>query len=66
LRPPPADTGYAAARTIFNAMIDRRPAVVARCTTPADVVEAVNFGRAQDLVLAVRAAGHNVRWLRSM
>jgi hypothetical protein len=56
----PGDTGYDAARMVFNATIDRRPAVIVRCTNADDVAEAVNFGREQNLVIAVRAAGHNV------
>jgi len=54
------DAGYDDARTIWNAMIDRRPAVIARCTGTADVVEAVRFARRHDLLLSVRGGGHNV------
>jgi FAD/FMN-containing dehydrogenase len=56
----PGDEGYDAARTLFNAMIDRRPALIARCTAPGDVVKAVRFARAQGLVVSVRGGGHNV------
>src|SRR3954468_19087661 len=42
----PGDEGYEPARTLFNAMIDRRPALIARCTAPGDVVKAVRFARA--------------------
>jgi FAD/FMN-containing dehydrogenase len=52
--------GYDAARTIFNGMIDRRPAVIARCTGVADVIAAVNFARDNDLVIAVKGGGHGV------
>ncbi len=56
----PGDEGYDAARTIWNAMIDKRPALIARCTGVADVIAVVNFARANDLLLAVRAGGHGV------
>ena len=54
------DEGYDAARTIWNAMIDKRPALIARSTGVADVIAAVNFARANVLLLSVRAGGHGV------
>ncbi len=56
----PADAGYAAARQVFNAMIDKRPALIARCAGVADVIAAVNFARERDFLVAVRGGGHNV------
>ncbi|MFB3819095.1 MAG: FAD-binding oxidoreductase [Candidatus Methylomirabilales bacterium] len=56
----PSDSGYEGARRIWNAMIDKRPAVIARCATPADVARGVRFARDNGLVLAVRGGGHNI------
>ena len=55
----PADTEYDAARRCYNAMIDRRPAVIARCAVAADVATALDFARATQLEVAVRGGGHN-------
>jgi FAD/FMN-containing dehydrogenase len=54
------DEGYDTARAIFNGMIDRRPAVIARCSGVADVISAVRFARDNDLVIAVKGGGHGV------
>ena len=56
----PGNAAYDAARTVWNAMIDKRPAVIARCATTSDVVRGVNFARDNQLVLAVRGGGHNI------
>src|SRR5919198_775988 len=54
------DDGYEVARRIHNGLIDKRPALIARCLNTADVVDAVNFGREQGLEVSIRGGGHNV------
>jgi FAD/FMN-containing dehydrogenase len=54
------EDGYEEARTIWNGMIDRRPALIARCAGTADVITCVKFARANDLLVAVRGGGHGV------
>jgi FAD/FMN-containing dehydrogenase len=54
------DGGYDPARTVWNAMIDRRPALIARCQGAADVIGAVRFARTHDLLVSIRGGGHNV------
>jgi FAD/FMN-containing dehydrogenase len=54
------DDGYDAARKIYNAMIEHRPAIIARCVGAADVISAVNFARNNGLLVSVRGGGHNV------
>ena len=56
----PGDDGYDGARKVFNGMIDRRPAVIARCADANDVVAAVKLARAEDLPLSVYGGGHGV------
>src|SRR5262249_44006524 len=56
----PADAGYDQARQIWNASVNKHPRVIARCSGVADVIAAVNFGRANNLLTAVRGGGHNV------
>ena len=51
---------YDAARAVWNASVDRRPRVIARCTGAADAAAAVRFARQHDLEIAVRGGGHNV------
>ncbi len=54
------DAGYEAARRVWNGMVDRRPALIARCAGDRDVVLALNAAREQGLAVAVRGGGHNV------
>src|ERR1051325_5255270 len=55
----PDDSDYDEVRTLYNAMIDKRPALIARCADRDDVVAAVKFGREQGLDIAIRCGGHN-------
>ncbi|MCA9878446.1 MAG: FAD-binding protein, partial [Thermomicrobiales bacterium] len=55
----PGDPSYDEARAVYNAAIDRRPAVITQCLDVADVIAAVNFGREQRLPIAIRGGGHN-------
>ncbi len=55
----PADPGYDEARTVWNAMVDKRPGLIARCTGTEDVVACVNFARDHELLVSIRGGGHN-------
>lgn len=59
----PEDAAYNSARAIWNGMIDRRPALIIRCSGTADIVEAIKFAREHDLLVSVRGGGHNVAGL---
>ena len=56
----PGSLGYDDVRTIWNAMIDRRPGMIVECTGAADVIKAVDFAREHDLLVSVCGAGHNI------
>jgi FAD/FMN-containing dehydrogenase len=56
----PGESGYDEARTVHNAMIDRRPAIIARCSGAADVVDCVRFAREHDTLVSVRGGGHSI------
>src|SRR5258705_2869095 len=62
----PGDSGYDEARKLSNAMWDKRPALIARCGSVADVVAAVKHGRKEGLDTAVRCGGHNGAGLGSV
>ena len=55
----PDDPSYDEVRQVYNAMIDKKPALIARCTNAGDVIAAVNFARDNGLLVAVRGGGHN-------
>ena len=55
----PGDAGYDGARQVWNAMVDKRPALIARCSGTADVINSVNFARENNLLISVRGGGHN-------
>ena len=59
----PGDAGYDDARTVWNAMIDRRPACVVRCLGTADVIACVQFAREHRLLLCIKGGGHNIAGL---
>ena len=54
-----SDERYEEARKLYNGMIDKRPLLIARCVDVADVITAVNFGREEALLIAIRGGGHN-------
>ena len=54
-----SDPDYDEARTLYNGMIDKRPLLIAHCVDVADVIAAVNFGRDNGLLIAIRGGGHN-------
>lgn len=54
------DEGYEEVRRVHNGLVDKRPAIIARCTTTEDVTAAVAFGRESGLEISVRGGGHNV------
>ena len=56
----PSDPGYDEARRVHNGLIDKRPAIIARCRGTADVADAVKLARSLNLEIAVRGGGHNV------
>ena len=62
----PDDTEYDTSRALFNAMIDKRPALIARCKNVNDIASVIRFARDHDLPLAIRAGGHNGGGLASV
>ncbi len=62
----PLDKNYDEVRALYNGMIDKKPKLIARCTSAADVIAAVNFGRENGIVIAIRGGGHNGPGLASV
>ena len=56
----PGEAGYDEARRVWNGMINRRPALIARCAGASDVIQCVNFARENNVLVAVRGGGHNI------
>ena len=56
----PGDRGYEEARAVPNAMIDRRPSIIARCAGAADVIACVRVAREHDILVSVRGGGHSI------
>src|SRR5262245_42156265 len=56
----PGDAGYDSTRRVWNGMVDKRPALIVRCAGAVDVIRAVTFARDHDLLVSVRAGGHNI------
>ena len=56
----PGGDGYDEARRVWNAMIDKRPALIARCAGVSDVISSVNFARTNDLLVSIKGGGHSV------
>src|SRR6188508_2057378 len=56
----PESPDYDSARTIWNAMVDKHPSMIVRCTSTADVIHSVKFAREHNLLVAVKGAGHNI------
>ena len=59
----PHEAGYDDARKVYNAMIDRKPRIIANCTSVADVIAAVHFAKSAELTVSVRSGGHNAAGL---
>ncbi len=55
----PEDSRYDEARKVYNAMIDRKPCLIAQCTDAADVITAIRFARAHGVQVSIRGGGHN-------